>query len=377
MRTGTATITAEAMRLNAVCPYFTMFPLDFPLGVLEGQATNDECVLDPFCGRGTTNFAARLLGLESIGVDVSRVAVAATRSRLVAPTPEEIIDATRDILKGRREKADVPDGEFWRWAYHEEVLQDLCLLRAALLNGGVRESVAAALRGIILGALHGPVGRTKRSYFSNQCPRTYAPKPRYAVKFWSERKLRPPRVDVMNIIGERARRYYGTSPRRVHGTVVEGDSRKPCTLDQACRSTKRIGYVITSPPYYGLNTYLPDQWIRNWFLGGASTVEYTKKGQLSHRGRDQFIADLRGVWANVGKHCKEGAKLVVRFGSIGDRPLEDPAQLVVESLDGTGWSATRVRHADNAANGKRQAETFRRKLANARDEVDVWAQWLS
>ena len=377
MRTATATLTADARRLNAICPYFTMFPLDFPLGVLEGQATDGECVLDPFCGRGTTNFAARLLGLESIGVDVSRVAVAATRSRLVAPTPEEIVDATRDILEGRKEKADVPDGEFWRWAYHEEVLQDLCLLRAALLKGRVGKAVAAALRGIILGALHGPVGRTKRSYFSNQCPRTYAPKPRYSVKFWSERKLLPPQVDVIDIIGERARRYYGTSPRRVPGTVVEGDSRNPCTLDRACRSTKRISYVITSPPYYGLKTYLPDQWIRNWFLGGPSTVEYAKRGQLSHRGRNEFIADLREVWANVGQYCKQGAKLVVRFGSIGDRPLEDPARLVVESLDGTGWSATGIRHADNAANGKRQAYTFRRKLANARDEVDVWAQWRS
>ena len=197
------------------------------------------------------------------------------------------------------------------------------------------------------------------------------------IKFWSERQLRPPQVDLIDIIGERARRYYGTSPRSVHGTVVEGDSRNPRTLDRACGSTKQIGHVITSPPYYGLNTYLPDQWIRNWFLGGPATVEYTKRGQLSHRGRDEFIADLREVWVNVGRYCKQGAKLVVRFGSIGDRPLEDPARFVVDSLDGTGWSATGVRHADNAANGKRQADTFRRKLANARDEVDVWAQWLS
>ena len=375
MRTATSKIWADAMRLNAICPYFTMFPLDFPLGILEGQATNDECVLDPFCGRGTTNFAARLLGLESIGVDVSRVAVAATRSRLVASRPERVIDATRDILKRRRGEVDVPEGEFWRWAYHEKVLQDLCTLRAALLDGGIREPVAAALRGIILGALHGPVGRTKKSYFSNQFPRTYAPKPMYSVRYWSERKLRPPQVDVIDIIGERAQRYYGASPRRVQGTVVEGDSRNRHTLDRACRSTKRISYVITSPPYYGLKTYVPDQWIRNWFLGGPSTVEYTKTSQLSHHGRDDFIRGLREVWANVGQHCRQGANMVVRFGSIGDRPLEDPARFVVESLDGTGWSATGVRSADNAAYGKRQADTFRRKLANARDEVDVSAQW--
>ena len=79
---------------------------------------------------------------------------------------------------------------------------------------------------------------------------------------------------------------------------------------------------------------------------------------------------------NIGQYCKPGAKLVVRFGSIGDRIVNDPAQLVMTSLDGTGWSGTGVRHADTAARGKRQADTFRRKLGAPRDEVDVWARWL-
>lgn len=46
--------------LNAVCPYYTMFPLEFPLGVLTRQSRPKQWVLDPFCGRGTTTFAARL-----------------------------------------------------------------------------------------------------------------------------------------------------------------------------------------------------------------------------------------------------------------------------------------------------------------------------
>ena len=371
-----ALITAEAMRLNAICPYFTMFPLGFPLDVLEEHAKPNGCVLDPFCGRGTTNFAARLAGLDTIGIDVSPVATAATRSRLVALPPEEIVDETKAILNRGKRGIEVPEGKFWRLAYHEDVLQDLCQIRTALMERAVKEPIAAALRGIILGALHGPVGRTKRSYFSNQCPRTYGPKPAYAVKFWTERKLAPPLVDVVGIIAERAQRYYGTLRRRVGGTVVEGDSRDSRTVYQACKSAKPVTLVITSPPYYGLTTYLPDQWIRNWFLGGPSTVEYSARGQVSHKGRDRFIADLRRVWVNIGQYCKPGAKLVVRFGSIGDRIVNDPAQLVMTSLDGTGWSGTGVRHADTAARGKRQADTFRRKLGAPRDEVDVWARWL-
>jgi hypothetical protein len=66
--------------LNALCPYYTMYPLDFPLRVLANRIRPQEWVLDPFCGRGTTNFAARLVGLSSVGIDSSPIAVAQERS---------------------------------------------------------------------------------------------------------------------------------------------------------------------------------------------------------------------------------------------------------------------------------------------------------
>jgi hypothetical protein len=365
------------MRLNAICPYFTMFPLDFPLGILKSHAKPNARVLDPFCGRGTTNFAARLLGLRTIGIDASRVAIAATQAKLVAPTPGEIVDAAKAMLRRRRKTVQIPEGEFWSLAYHSDVLRDLCLLRDALLRDSVAAHVAAALRGIILGALHGPVGRTKHSYFSNQCPRTYGPKPAYAVKFWTKRGLLPPCVDVLAVIAERAHRYYGSASPKVVGAAIEGDSRHRSTLDEAREVIGKFDWIVTSPPYYGLRTYLPDQWIRNWFLGGPATVDYTSEGQLSHSGRDRFVADLREVWANAGAHCRPGATLVIRFGSIGDRLVEEPAQIVSASLKATGWAQKHVRYAGNAARGRRQADTFQPSHCAPQDEVDTWAIWQS
>ncbi len=63
------------LRLNAVCPYYTMFPLDFPLGQLK-LYPGARRILDPFCGRGTTLYAARLTGRQAVGIDVNPVAVA-------------------------------------------------------------------------------------------------------------------------------------------------------------------------------------------------------------------------------------------------------------------------------------------------------------
>jgi hypothetical protein len=352
-----------------------MFPLNFPLGVLKTHAKPGARVLDPFCGRGTTNFAARVLGLNTVGIDASRVAAAATEAKLVATTHTEIVEAAKAILRRRRKALNLPDGKFWRLAYHADVLQELCVIREALLNDSVAIPLAAALRGIILGALHGPTGRTKHSYFSNQSPRTYGPKPAYAVKFWTKRRLLAPRVDVLGVIADRAHRYYGIASPKVLGAAIEGDSRHRATMDAARDIVGKFDWVVTSPPYYGLRTYLPDQWIRNWFLGGPETVDYTSEGQLSHTGRDRFVAELRDVWVNVGAHCKPGARMVVRFGSIRDRLIDNPARLFAASLKETGWVIITIRHAANAARGKRQAETFHRHCKSPCDEVDVWAKW--
>jgi hypothetical protein len=154
-----------------------------------GALGSHDLVLDPFCGRGTTNFAARILGLPTIGIDASPIAVAATVAKLVpAVRPRDIMLETDEILTSRTDYS-VPVGRFWSLAYKPSVLKAICKLRAALLNN-CRSNRRKALRRILLGALHGPLRKDgSSSYFSNQCPRTYAPKPRYAVEFWRRTKL--------------------------------------------------------------------------------------------------------------------------------------------------------------------------------------------
>lgn len=66
-------LTAPLLRLNGLCPYYTMFPLSFPFDALANSKAG-EWVLDPFCGRGTTILAARLRGLPSVGVDSNPIA---------------------------------------------------------------------------------------------------------------------------------------------------------------------------------------------------------------------------------------------------------------------------------------------------------------
>lgn len=356
------------MSLNGICPYFTMFPLDFPLNILKQSAREDDVVLDPFCGRGTTNFAARLIGLRSLGVDSSPVAAAITASKLTTATIDDILAEARKILT-EREAGHIPTNEFWQWAFHSTVLDALCRFREAFLEDCVTDT-RIALRGIILGALHGPKQKTFPSYFSNQCPRTYAPKPAYATRFWQRRGLVPEPIDVLAVIERRAKRYYGTSSN-ITGTVRLADSREIEAL-QPNTPEDRFDWVITSPPYYGMRTYIPDQWLRNWFVGGPNTVEYTYRDQVVHSNPDDFASDLRQVWRNAENVCAEDAKMVVRFGGLMKRRA-NPLDLIKNSLIDSGWRITTVRKAGIATDGKRQADSFLRIRSTPMNEYDIWA----
>src|SRR5215469_1389660 len=77
--------------LNAVCPYYTMFPLEFPNSVLKRVGKPRLRVLDPFCGRGTTIFAARLNGHRAYGIDCSPIATAIARAKLSMTTEDEVL----------------------------------------------------------------------------------------------------------------------------------------------------------------------------------------------------------------------------------------------------------------------------------------------
>jgi hypothetical protein len=157
---------------------------------------------------------------------------------------------------------------------------------------GSTEGVKTAI--IVLGALHGPRCKTQPSYFSNQCPRTFAPKPAYGVRYWKYRKLKPPKVEMLAIIRKRAERFLSVALPTPEGLVSQRDSRK--WVDT--RFEGLFSWIITSPPYYGMRTYIPDQWLRYWFVGGPSTVDYSSRPRdFQHSSPEDFSKQLRSVQA--------------------------------------------------------------------------------
>ena len=353
--------------LNGICPYYTMFPLAFPLSVLKRQAKKGHWVVDPFCGRGTTNFAARLLGLPSRGVDSSPIAVAVAQAKLADARASDVARVAHGILRSMPSRVNVPYGEFWERAYDPVVLRQVCWFRKQLLQDCSSDS-RILLRAILLGALHGPQRKSLSSYLSNQCPRTFAPKPDYAVRFWRKQRMNARAIDVVDLVATRARRYLSSRPKRTGGHVLLADSRDANALEGP-----RFRWAITSPPYYGMRTYIPDQWLRNWFLGGPAKVSYTPpKSEVSHASPEIFANDLRKVWVALASSADANARLVVRFGGIGDRQI-DTVDLLKWSLADSGWRLTTVVGAGDAHKGRRQASYFGNGTTAPRPEHDFYA----
>lgn len=356
-------------RLNAVCPYFTMYPLEFPLRVLPDGNSNSEWVFDPFCGRGTTSFAARVKGMPSIGLDSNPVAVAIAQAKLVKTSTLAVVACAEKILKSARQPESIPDGSFWKWAFGKRTLVDICRIREDLLRNSKSPS-RKMLRAIMLGALHGPRCKGLPSYFSNQCLRTFAPKPGYSLRFWRKHKLKPVEVDVVGVIKRRAERFLSAPLPEVEGAILLRDSRK-------WKSSNFKGlfkWVVTSPPYYGMDVYIPDQWLRNWFAGGPCTINYGRRSiDLQHSSADAFACQLRKVWRNAAFMSTSDARLVCRFGGIYDRNA-DCLDILKSSFRDSGWKVTTIRNAGSALDGRRQAVQFgMSQKKRPREEYDVYA----
>lgn len=370
---GTAerpTVAGDTARLNAICPYYTMFPLSFPLSVLSNAST-DERVLDPFAGRGTTLFAARLLGIESVGIDSSAVAAHLAAAKLAYCSATDVVQLATEVLENYVADEEMPHGEFWDWAYDRETLSEICTLRSYLSAPTEAESdVRIMLRALLMGILHGPKNKSTPTYLSNQMPRTYATKPGAAVRFWKARDLHPERVPVLDAIRRRAEYTLSALPRRISGSVARADSRDYLRDSEECIGS--FDWVITSPPYFGMRSYIPDQWLRNWFIGSAPIVEYRENGQVGGNSENGFVDALADVWAKAADVCNSGARLVIRFGSLPSL-RKDPLTIVQRSIkESTAWHVDRIDSAGVPPDSRRQASQFKASGKYV-DEVDVWA----
>lgn len=264
----------------------------------------------------------------------------------------------------------VPQIPFFRSAFSKATLRGVCSLREGLMRLRRDTDAAVLVRAAALGCLHGPLSKTTEgaAYFSNQMPRTFSTKPDYSLRYWKKKSLKAPRVNVKDVLLRKLSRILELrqEPCGSRDRVLCADASEPGTYKEVA---KNFSIVITSPPYYGMRSYIQDQWLRMWFLGGPEEIDYVVDEQLSHNGQNAFIEDLSRVWKNLRGSTADDLDMYVRFGSVPSIK-SDPKRILVSSLDAAGgWRVVSTRTARDAHAGKRQADQMA-KGSEAAEEYD-------
>jgi hypothetical protein len=108
-----------------------MFPLEYPMKIIRKHKVGSPVIVDPFCGRGTTIYAARRLGLTSYGFDTSPIAAAIARAKLASAKVEDIIELGCRLVS--KQPKNVPGTSCFKRAFARETLNQLCSLREGLI----------------------------------------------------------------------------------------------------------------------------------------------------------------------------------------------------------------------------------------------------
>lgn len=352
---------AEKHRLHALCPYFAMFPETFARESILSTTKEGELVLDPFSGRGTTLLEALLNGRDAIACDINPVAAVVSSAKAAPPSSGRIVGRLDELKRkyGRVDKTKLDAEaralpEFFRHAYATSTLRQILFLRRALAwKKSKRDEFITA---VLLGHLHGESEHSP-SYLSAQMPHTIAPKPDYAVRYWTKRELRPPNRDTFDLLRQKIeyRLENGVPERR--GKVVLTDARKAAQRFKS--AMRKVATVVTSPPYFDVTNFEEDQWLRLWFLGGEPRPTYSS---VSHddryRSANNYFAFLADVWKGIAPLLKNDAHLVCRIGARAFSHAQISKRLT-ETIRQQWSKAVVVRDGEASDLKRRQTNAFR------------------
>lgn len=297
--------------LHSLCPYFAMFPEDFVARHVLAFTKPGDIVFDPFCGRGTTVFQSLLMNRPAAGMDINPVAACVAGSKADPPTLLSVLERIETLEKAfarRRKSQDAPNTFFSR-CFHRKTLQQILFLRERLAwkSNKVDKFIAA----LTLGALHGESHRSSL-YLSNRMPRTISTKPEYSVRWWNERGLNPPERDTFAVIRELARFRFKDGRADLVGTVKMGDARS--ATGRFKKLAGKVKLVVTSPPYLDVTDYAEDQWLRLWFLGGASVPVRRRFKDDRLTDKEAYWHFLSEIWGGVSPLLATQSRVVIRIG---------------------------------------------------------------
>jgi hypothetical protein len=349
-----------ARRWAGIGPYYAMFPSAFCDAVVKKYCRRGETVLDPFAGRGTALHSAATTGRHALGIELNPVGWIYAQTKLCPADKDDIDRRLVEIqnFANRNSNAEFDLPPFFRHCFSANVRRFLLCARDLL--DWRRNPVDRTLMAFLLVHLHGKSSDS----LSNQMRQTKAMAPQYAVAWWKERGLTPPKIDPIEFFRKKfAWRYAKGTPRTKRSKIYLGDSAnvlRDLRGDLSRRGIQRPALLLTSPPYFGITNYHYDQWLRLWLLGGPPTDRRTSNYYTGkHRGKfaneEVYRQLLLTVFGRAAQLIRSDGIVYVRT----DR--REPTLAMTREVLKAAFPRHRFRMIDRPIKGKTQTRLFGNK----------------
>lgn len=243
--------------LHTLSPYIGGFPPALARYFIERYSDEDDTVLDPFCGGGTTSLEAGICNRQALANDAFTYAHTLTTAKcnsLSIKKFDEYLNNVLDQMKSLSDDCLRLEDEDIEIFYSESTLNDILRMKRVLANDESQE--AYFLRALMCGILHGP----SESFLSVQTKDTYSGSANYVRKYIEENDLEVPDRDIENCIQKKYQRATKDGIPDFESEVTLRDVRElPYDSESA-------DFVLTSPPYMHMLDYTWNNWIRLWWL---------------------------------------------------------------------------------------------------------------
>ncbi|WP_075880268.1 DNA methyltransferase [Vreelandella massiliensis] len=351
------TVGTSIGRWSGMGPYYAMFPVSFARSVIEEYSQPGQKVIDPFCGRGTTNYVSRVLGRDSFGCEINPVGWVYASVKTDPYRNYHGVIRRIEALGGMVCEGDKqPENEFQTWAWHPDVLGFLQVARRELDWKGSR--LDRTVMSFLLVYLHAKIG----GGLSNQMRQSKSMSPEYSIRWWKEKGSSPPKIDPVAFLVSRVLWRYkkGFPGSEATARIFLGDARDGLKRHRG----KKGKLILTSPPYLAVTNYEYDNWIRLWLLGGAPYPSWSTKHRHAHKSRFEDL--LHEVFQNSASRASEDVSVVVRTDA-----REMTLNATISSIR-NAWDTHRIYSRHSLPKKRTQTALFGDKEAKP-GEVDIIA----
>lgn len=304
-------IQYEAYPIQTVMSRTGSFPLRTAYNLLEEYDGRSCVVFDPFCGKGTTLLAARMLGHPTYGMDIAPEAVICSLAKLADVELEDVFEYIKGLPDSSSHYA-APVSV--RRFFHPSTLGQILSIRDRLLHDSKskdkkRRSNALFTLACLLGILHGHASFS----LSISSAHAYSMAPAYVARFAAEHGLKRPVRDVKSCLIKKVSRCLSVPlPKPVLFDVRRGSALHCSTVFPELIG--KVNLILTSPPYLNAQTYAKDNWLRLWLLGydyKSLRQDYIETGSVQNY-RDYMVSVFKELYLML----KSGGRLICIAGDV-------------------------------------------------------------